>query len=92
MLLDKNNTLLYICFQSYFAAPHDCCVTKKCLHQKAITPTLRLHIDISVDFWKNKPDNYYWKSLVEWLQLPGVTPHFSPSMALKALTPTAAWP
>jgi hypothetical protein len=54
-------------------------------------PIPRLHINIPVDFWKNKPENY-WKSLVEWLQLPGITPHFSPSMALKALIPTAAWP
>jgi hypothetical protein len=90
-LPDTNGTLSYICFQNYFAAPHDRCVTKKCVHQKATPPISRLHIDISVDFWKTKPETY-WKLLVDWLQLPGVTPHFSPSMALKALTPSAAWP
>jgi hypothetical protein len=36
VILDENGTLSYICFQSCFAAPHDCCVTKKCLHQKAV--------------------------------------------------------
>jgi hypothetical protein len=90
-LPNENGTSSYICFQSCFAAPHDRCVTKKCVHQQARPPTSRLHIDISVDFWKNKPETY-WKKLVEWLQLPGVTPHFSPSAAFKALTPTAAWP
>jgi hypothetical protein len=81
----------YICFQSCFAAICDGCVTKKWLQQKATPPTLRPHINISIDFWKHKPE-LYWKLLVEWFQLPGVTPHFSPSAALKALTPTATWP
>ena len=90
-LPDENGTLSYICFQSCFAAPHDRCVTKKCMHQKTATPTARLHIDISSDFWRKKPESY-WKSLVDWLKLPGVTQHFSPSVALKALTPTANWP
>jgi hypothetical protein len=63
-LPDENGTLSYICFQSCFAAPHDHCVTKKCVHQKATPPILCLHIDISVDFWKRKPETY-WTSLVE---------------------------
>ena len=90
-LTDDHGTLSYICFKSCFAAPHDRCVTKKCLHNKMTPLTPRLHIDLSVEPWKTKPE-LYWKSLVEWLLLPGVAPHFSPSAALKALTPTAAWP
>jgi hypothetical protein len=77
-------------FPKLFCGSRDCYVAKKCLPQKA-PPIPRLHINIPVDFWKNKPENY-WKSLVEWLQLPGITSHFSPSTALKSLIPTAAWP
>jgi hypothetical protein len=91
LLPDANGMLSYICFKSCFPAPHDRCITKTCMHLKATPPVPRLHIDLSVDFWKKKPESY-WLPLVEWLLLPGVLSHFRPSSALKGLTPSTAWP
>jgi hypothetical protein len=90
LLPDANGTSSYICFKSCFPAPHDRCVTAKCINQKSTPPAPRLHIDLSADYWKTKPEAY-WSPLVEWLQLPGVLSHFRPSRELKALTPSASW-
>jgi hypothetical protein len=90
LLSDAHGTSSYICFKSCFPAPHDRCVTKTCIHQKTTPPVPRLHVDLSVDYWKSKPE-IYWNPLVQWLQLPGVQSHFRPSAELKALTPTASW-
>jgi hypothetical protein len=90
LLPDANGTLSYICFKSCFPAPHDRCVTKTCIHQKTTPPAPHLHINLSVNYWKTKPE-LYWHPLVEWLQLPGVLSHFSPSPQLKALTPSTPW-
>jgi hypothetical protein len=90
LLPDANGTLSYICFKSCFLAPHDRCITKTCIHQKSNPPASRLHIDLSLDYWKTKPE-IYWHPMVEWLQLPGVLSHFRPSPGLKALTPSTTW-
>ncbi len=86
---NENGTLSNICFKSSFAAPHNRCVAAKCV-TKQTPPISRLHIDISVEPWKSKPE-HYWQPLVEWLQHPSVSPHFRPSEAFKSLTPAANW-
>jgi hypothetical protein len=83
-------TFQTICLNSAFPSPQNCCVLRLCGNKKVSPPVPRLHIDLSKDAWKNKPEAY-WAPVVEFLQSPMVTPHLRPSAALKKLTPSTKW-
>ena len=83
-------TFQTICLNSAFPSPQNCCVLRLCGNKKVSPPVPRLHINLSKDAWKNKPEAY-WAPVVEFLQSPMVTPHVRPSAALKKLTPSAKW-
>ena len=80
-----------LCLNSSFVAPHNTCTTRLCGDRKCNPRMARLHIDLSRDEWKKKPEAY-WDPLVAFLLHSEVTPHICPTQALKKLTPNAAWP
>jgi hypothetical protein len=84
---DSSGTLLTVCFLSAFAAPHNCCVLRKCVDRKR---KCRLHIDISVEPWRSKPESF-WAPLVQFLKDPAVSAHLRPAPALRKATPSAGW-
>jgi hypothetical protein len=86
----NTGTFQTICLNSAFPSPQNCCVLRLCGNKKVNPPVPRLHIDLSKDVWKNKPETY-WAPVVEFLQSPMVTPHLRPSAALKKLTPSTKW-
>jgi hypothetical protein len=82
-----------ICFRSAFAPPHNQCHTPTCIaaKRKKQGDSRRIHIDLSIDPWRSKPEAY-WQSVVDFLTTPGVDAVLKPTAAFKQLTPTAAWP
>jgi hypothetical protein len=84
--MDSSGTLT-LCFLSAFAAPHNCCVLRKCVDRKR---KCRLHVDIGVEPWRSKPESF-WAPLVQFLQDPAVSIHLKPAPALKKATPSAHW-
>jgi hypothetical protein len=89
-LPDSNGTFEYICFHSAFPAPHNRCVTAKCKNYNAVPPTLRIHLDPTLEPWKSHPEAY-WQPIVAFLQQEDVAAHFKPSATLRALTPSTPW-
>jgi hypothetical protein len=86
----KNNCLM--CFRSAFPAPHNLCHLDSCIaikHRKRHSP--RLHIDLSQESWRSKPESY-WQPVVDWLLYPGVDALIRPTAAFRKLTPSAKWP
>jgi hypothetical protein len=79
-----------LCLNSSFVSPHHTCTTRLCGDRKSNPRMSRLHIDLSKDEWRQKPENY-WAPLVAFLTNPEVVPHIRPTQALKALTPTTTW-
>jgi hypothetical protein len=77
-----------ICLNSAFMSPTNCCVTSRCGDRK--NRTQRLHIDLSREPWKSRPETY-WNPLVQFLQDDAVYQHIRPTEALKRLTPSAKW-
>jgi hypothetical protein len=86
----SNGTSQTLCLNSSFVSPHHTCTTRLCGDRKSNPRMTRLHIDLSRDEWKQKPEAY-WAPLVAFLQHPEVTPHIRPTQALKLLTPKAQW-
>jgi hypothetical protein len=87
-LKHTNGTLQTICLNSAFTPPHNCCLTRLCGDRKNRIP--RLHIDLSREPWRSKPEAY-WLPLVKFLQDDAVYQHIRPTEALKRLTPSAKW-
>jgi hypothetical protein len=87
-LPSSTGTLLTICLNSAFSAPHNCCMTKSCGDRK--TRNHRLHIDLSREPWKSHPESY-WAPLVTFLQNDVISPHIRPTPGLQKLTPSANW-
>jgi hypothetical protein len=83
---DSSGTLT-LCFLSAFAAPHNCCVLRKCVDRKR---KCRLHVDIGVEPWRSKPESF-WEPLVQFLKDPAVSIHLKPAPALRKATPSARW-
>jgi hypothetical protein len=80
-----------ICFCSAFPPPHNSCQLETCITaQKRHRGNQRLHIDLSQEVWRSKPETY-WKPVVDWLQFPGVDRIVKPTAAFKSLTPLANW-
>jgi hypothetical protein len=84
---DSSGTLT-LCFLSAFAAPHNCCVLRKCVDRKR---KCRLHVDIGVEPWRSKPETF-WAPLVQFLLDPAVSIHLRPAPALRKATPSTRWP
>jgi hypothetical protein len=80
-----------LCLNSSFVSPHHTCTTRLCGDRKSYPRMSRLHIDLSKDEWKKKPEAY-WAPIVAFLKNPEVIPHIRPTKALKMLTPGASWP
>jgi hypothetical protein len=79
-----------ICFCSAFPSPHNVYQLDTCIahtrqrHQ-------RLHIDLSIEPWRSKPEAY-WQPVVDWLvKLPSVGKLANPTAAIKLITPSANW-
>ena len=87
-LKNMNGTLQTICLNSAFTSPHNCCLTRLCGDRKNKIP--RLHIDLSREPWRSKPETY-WFPLVQFLQNDAVYQHIRPTEALKRVTPGAKW-
>jgi hypothetical protein len=85
-----NGTLQTLCLNSSFAAPHHTCTTRLCGDRKSTPRTPRLHIDLSKDLWKNKPESY-WAPMVTFLQCEMVSQHIRPTKALQQLTLSTKW-
>ena len=83
-------TFQTICLNSSFLAPYNCCTTRLCGDRKSNPRVPRLHIDLSKEPWKSKPEAY-WAPIVQFLQNDIVYPHIRPTAALKRLTPHAKW-
>ena len=79
-----------ICLNSAFMNPHNCCTTRLCGDRKSVPRIPRLHIDLSSEPWKSKPESY-WAPLVAFLQNDSVYRHIRPTPTLKRLTPSAKW-
>jgi hypothetical protein len=79
-----------ICLNSAFLAPYNCCTTRLCGDRRSVPRIPRLHIDLSCEPWKSKPEAY-WAPMVQFLQNDIVYPHIRPTAALKRLTPNAKW-
>jgi hypothetical protein len=82
-------SLSNICFRSAFAPPHNCCKTSLCRERRQPKP-YRLHLDLSLPEWKNKPESY-WTPLITFLQDPLVSAVVQPSPAFRRLTPSTSW-
>ena len=89
-LPSANGTSQTICLNSVFPAPHNCCMLRLCGDKKAVPRIPRLHIDMSKEPWRSKPENY-WKPMVDFLQNEAIRQHLRPSAALKQATPSANW-
>lgn len=87
---NANGTLDYMCFHSSFPAPHNRCTTAKCKNNFVSPPTIRLHVDPSVEPFKSKPESF-WQPIVTFLLQPEVAEHFKPSAVLISLTPSTTW-
>jgi hypothetical protein len=61
-----------------------------CISTKRKRRPRRLHIDLSVDPWRSKPEAY-WQSVVDFLKIPGVDAVLQPTATFKQLTPAASW-
>jgi hypothetical protein len=81
-----------ICFRSAFPSPHNSCCIDTCIAAKRRNrgEKQRLHIDLSQEPWRSKPEPY-WQPVVDWLRLPGVDALILPTAAFKQLTPSAQW-
>ena len=86
----SNGTLQTICLNSVLPAPYNCCLLRLCGDKKATPRAPRLHIDLSKEPWRSKPEAY-WTPMVEFLQMEPVIPHMKPSAALKRATPNTKW-
>jgi hypothetical protein len=81
-----------ICFRSSFLPPYNICQFSSCIgKQRRRREAKRLHIDIAAEPWRSKPEAF-WQPIVEWLQLPVITPFVRPTAAFRLLTPSTAWP
>jgi hypothetical protein len=63
---NSHGTFENICFHSSFPPPHNRCVTTKCKNYYALPPTMRLHVDPSINPWKSSPEAF-WQPVVESL-------------------------
>jgi hypothetical protein len=80
-----------LCFLSAFPAPHNSCQLDTCIAAKRRKrENQRLHIDLSQEPWRSKPEAY-WQPVVTWLQLPGVDTPIRPTAAFKQITHSANW-
>jgi hypothetical protein len=79
-----------ICFRSAFAPPHNCCKTSLCRERRQPKP-YRLHLDLHLPEWANKPESY-WAPLVSFLLDPLVSAVVQPSPAFRRATPSTNWP
>jgi hypothetical protein len=86
----NTGTLQTLCLNSSFVSPHHTCTTRMCGDRKSAPRMARLHIDLSRDEWKTKPEAY-WNPIVAFLTNPEVVPHIRPTQALKRLTPSTKW-
>jgi hypothetical protein len=89
-LPSENGTSQTICLNSAFVSPHNCCAMRLCGDKKSIPRLGRLHLDLSKEPWKSKPEQY-WAPLVQFLQHDTVHQHVRPTRALKMLTPSTRW-
>jgi hypothetical protein len=87
---EPNGTFEYLCFHSYFPAPHNMCATSTCSDKKTPPSSQRLHIDLSQQIWTAKPESY-WDPLIEFLLDDVVRRYLQPSVALKHLNPSQTW-
>jgi hypothetical protein len=87
---DSHGTFENICFHSSFPAPHNCCIMSICENYYASPPTMRLHINHSVDLLKSHHEAF-WQPVVKFLKQDDLTSHFKPSLTLIALTPLTSW-
>jgi hypothetical protein len=82
-----------ICFRSSLPPPNNQCYMPSCIstkHKRRSGDSRHLHIDLSTGPWRSKPEAY-WKTVVDFLQIPGVDAILKPPAAFKQLTPNAAW-
>jgi hypothetical protein len=86
----STGTLQTLCLNSSFVSPHNTCTTRLCGDRKSGTRMLRLHMDLSQEEWRKKPEAY-WAPLIAFLRHPEVTPHIRPTQAFKSLTPSTTW-
>jgi hypothetical protein len=87
----NTGTLQTLCLNSSFVSPHHTCTTRLCGDRKSVPRMARLHIDLSKEEWKNKPEAY-WAPMMSFLLHAEVTPHIKPTQALRRLTPSTKWP
>jgi hypothetical protein len=81
-----------ICFYSAFPYPHNSCQLESCIAAKRRRKdNQRLHIDLSKEPWRSKPE-LYWQPVVDWLKLPRVDTLIRPTAVFRKLTPSANWP
>jgi hypothetical protein len=89
-LPNANGTFQTICLSSAFMQPHNCCVLQRCGDKKSNPPVPRLHIDLSIEPWRSKPESY-WAPVVAFLQHDQISGHIRPTTAFKGVTPSTPW-
>jgi hypothetical protein len=85
-----NGTSHTICLNSAFSGPSNCCVFRYCGDNKSVPRMDRLHIDLSMEPWRSKPESY-WDPLISFLQHDIVRRHVRPSRAFRLATPSTTW-
>jgi hypothetical protein len=86
---DSEGTSKAVCFHSCFPPSHNTRATGVCTDRK-MPPLSRLHIDLSLPFWKNRLE-LYWDPMVVFLKDEVVCRYLSYSPALKLLTSAQTW-
>jgi hypothetical protein len=91
-LVDEQGHRSQLCFDATTATCGLSCHTHSCNNQRrrGQAAVSRLHICLSSEPWKSKPETY-WSPIVQFLQQPAVRAHLLPSEAFKEATPSTTW-
>jgi hypothetical protein len=89
-LASASGTLQTICLNSAFVGTNNCCVLRLCGDRRSVPRTERLHLDMSKEPWKSRPEPY-WDSMVAFLKNETVAQHVRPTRAFCQATPSAKW-